>query len=274
MLAYEKRFRCVCLCVIVLGVILIGATVAQAQLPSTVDEGSLAVSYNNIAGETGWGALGAVPFVQGSIKGHASAVAQKSATLLRSKYHAEVGTSLGSWDVNLYTNGLIKAYSGADAGRVSGVGLAIEAPERKVGEFDVTAGIGIEGSNAGQIGSPNAGDTLEALGYDTEVLEEKGLYGLNPAPTGLTIDQRNAFKALVYAELAHPSGLSISVKGLPEIASDSDGDPIHQLIVSGNTSIELGEQLSLELGADLGLQTFNDEIEREIATFAGIKLSF
>ena len=274
MLLYDRRLRLAIWFIGMLSVILIGALTANAQLPSTVGEGSLAVSYNNIAGESAWGALGAVPFAQGNLKGHASAVAQKSATLLRSKYHAEIGTSLNNWDFNIYTNGVVKQYAGADAGRVSGVGLAIEAPEQKIGEFDVTAGIGIEGSNAGQIGSPNAGDTLEALGYDTEVLEEKGLYGLNPAPTGLTIDQRNAFKALVYAELAHPSGLSISVKGLPEIASDSEGDPIHQLIVSGNTSIELGEQLSLELGADLGVQTYNDVIEREIATFAGIKISF
>ena len=35
---------------------------ANAQLPSTVDETSLAVTYNNIAGEAGWGALGTLPY--------------------------------------------------------------------------------------------------------------------------------------------------------------------------------------------------------------------
>ena len=136
---------------------------------------------------------------------------------------------------------------------MSGVGVAIEAPERDVGYFHVTGGIGIEGANAGQIGAPNAGDTLEALGYDADVLEAKGLYSLNPAKTGLTIDQRNALKGLLYAELAHPSGLTICLKGLPEIVSDND-IPIHQLVISGSTSIEVRDNVSIEVGIDMGLQ--------------------
>ena len=246
---------------------------ANAQLPTTVDEPSIAGTYNQIAGVSGWGLLGAVPFEAGNFHGHASAVAQNSSTLLRTKYHAEVGTSLSNWDFNIYTNGLIKKHTGAEAGRVSGIGFAVEAPEQEIGAFNVTAGLGIEGQNGGQIGAPNAGDTLESLGYDTEALEEKGLYSLNPAPTGLTLQQGNAFKGVIYAELAHPSGLSIALKGLPEITGESE-HPVHQLIISGNTSFELGEQVSLEIGADIGLQTYQETIERELASLVAIKLSF
>ena len=245
----------------------------QAQLPSTVDEAGIAVTYNHITGVSGWGVLGAVPFESGGIKGHASAVAQKSDTLLRTKYHAEIGTRVSSWDFTFYTNGLIKRYTGAEAGRVSGIGLAIEVPEQQIGPFHVTAGLGIEGQNGGQIGAPTAGDTLEALGYDPEVLEDKGLYSLNPAPTGLTLQQGNAFKGLIYAELAHLSGVSITLKGLPEIAGTTE-HATHQLIISGNTSIEVGEQVSLEIGADIGLQTYKETIERELATLVAVKLSF
>lgn len=251
--------------------LLFSVVATQAQLPSTVDEASIAATYNQITGVSGWGVLGAVPFETGNVKGHASAIGQNSSTLLRTKYHAEIGTSLSNWDFMLYTNGLIKKYTGAEAGRVSGLGLAIEAPEQQIGVFHVTAGLGIEGQNGGQIGAPNAGDTLEALGYDPEVLDEKGLYTLNPAPTGLTLQQGNAFKGVIYAELAHPSGLTILLKGLPEITGDTD-HPVHQLIISGNTSIEVGEQVSLEIGADLGLQTYNETIEREFATFVAVKL--
>ena len=246
--------------------------IAYAQLPTTVDESSVALTYNDIAGQRGWGVLAATPYEMGMLKGYTAAIAQKGGTLLRSKYHAEVGISHKNWDFNLYTNGLVKQYEDAEAGRVSGIGLAVEAPERDVGVFHVTAGLGVEGQNAGQIGAPNAGDTLEALGYDTEVLESLGLYSLNPAPTGLTIKQGNALKALLYAELLHPSGLVISLKGLPEISGSES--PVHQLVVSGSMSFEFGENISLEVGADLGLQTFDGEFEKELATFGAVKLSY
>ena len=257
----------------IVSLFLLSVVLSHAQLPSTVDEPSIAGTYNQIAGVSGWGLLGAVPFEAGRFHGHASAVAQSSSTLLRSKGHAEIGTSLSNWDFYLYTNWLIKKYTGAEPGRVSGLGFAVEAPKQKIGVFNVTAGLGIEGQNGGQIGAPNAGDTLESFGYDPEVLEEKDLYRLNPAPTGLTLQQGNTFKGVIYAELAHPSGLSITLKGLPEITGESE-HPIHQLIISGNTSFELGEQVSLEVGADIGLQTYQETIERELATLVAVKLSF
>ena len=74
----------------------------------------------------------------------------------------------------------MKRYENAEAGRVSGIGFAVEAPEQDVGVFHITGGFGVEGQNAGQIGAPNAGDTLEALGYDTETLESLGLYSSEP----------------------------------------------------------------------------------------------
>ena len=270
---FSQTFRLALWGIAFICLLLFTAVIANAQLPTTVDEPSIAGTYNQVAGESGWGLLGAVPFKAGNIHGHATAVAQNSSTLLRTKYHAEVGTSLSNWDFNVYTNGLIKKYTGAEAGRVSGLGFAIEAPEKQIGGFNVTAGLGIEGQNGGQIGAPNAGDTLEALGYDPEVLDAKGLYSVNPAPTGLTLQQGNAFKGVVYAELAHPSGLSIALKGLPEITGESE-HPVHQLIISGNTSFELGEQVSLEIGADIGLQTYQETIERELATLVAVKLSF
>ena len=253
-------------------IVLFCSTIAYAQLPTTVDESSVAFTFNDVAGQRGWGVLTATPYEISVLKGYVAGIAQKGGTLLRSKYHAEIGTSYRHWDFNVYTNGLIKKYDGSESGRVSGIGLAVEAPERDVGVFHVTAGLGVEGQNAGQIGAPNAGDTLEALGYDPEALESLGLYSLNPAPTGLTIKQGNALKALLYAELSHPSGLVVSLKGLPEISGSES--PVHQLVVSGSTSFEFGENINFEVGADLGLQTFEGELEKELATLAAVKLSF
>lgn len=269
---YFQKTRLWFWAVTIIVLIVFCGALAHAQLPTTVDESSIAFTYNDVAGQRGWGVLGATPYAVGALKGYTAAIAQKGGTLLRSKYHAEIGTSFHNWDFNVYTNGLVKQYEGSDAGRVSGIGLAIEAPEQDVGVFHITAGLGIEGQNAGQIGAPNAGDTLEALGYDPVTLESLGLYSLNPAPTGLTIKQGNALKALLYAEISHPSGIVFSLKGLPEISASES--PVHQLVVSGSTSFELGENISLEVGADLGLQTFDGEIEKELATLAAVKLSF
>ena len=256
----------------ILALVLFCGAIAHAQLPTTVDESSIAFTYNDVAGQRGWGVLGATPYEISVIKGYAAAIAQKGQTLLRSKYHAEIGISHRNWDFNLYTNGLVKQYQDSEAGRVSGIGFAVEAPEQDIGVFHITGGFGVEGQNAGQIGAPNAGDTLEALGYDTETLESLGLYSLNPAPTGLSIKQGNALKALLYAELSHPSGLVISLKGLPEISGSES--PVHQLVVSGSTSFELGENINFEVGADLGVQTYDGELETELATLAAVKLSF
>ena len=215
--------------------VMLWSCLSFAQLPSTVDEPSVSITYNRVQDAAGWGGLVAVPYGNEKLKGHAAAVAQRGGNLLRAKYHAEIGTSAGGFDFNFYTNGLVKKYDGAELGRVSGLGIAIEAPEQDVGAFHVTVGLGIEGANGGQIGSPNAGDTLEPLGYDSEVLEEKGLYSLNPSPTGLSIAQGNALRALIYAEFSHPSGFVINVKGKPSLFGETDF-AVHQLIVSGNTS--------------------------------------
>ena len=251
---------------------------AFAQLPSTVDEPSISITYNRVQDTAGWGGLLAVPYGNDVLKGHTAAVAQRGGNLIRGKYHAEVGTAFRGFDLNAYTNGLVKKYDGAELGRVSGIGIAVEAPEKDVGAFHFTGGIGIEGANGGQIGSPNAGDTLEALGYDPEVLEAIGAYGINPAPTGLSIAQGNALRALIYAEFAHPSGFVVNVKGKPALFGETDF-PVHQLIVSGNTSIEVGDTLSVDIGIDLGFQTWqdadgNDTIQQEIALFTGIKKRF
>ena len=244
-----------------------------AQLPAEVDEPSIAGSYNNIAGNTAWGVSGAVPFGHDNIKGHIAAIIQGSPAVARGKYHAEIGYSLNDWDLNLYMNGFGKKYPGSDIGRINGTGVALEFPEFDLGQFHATGGLGIEGSNAGQIGRKNAGDILEPHNFDPEKLEELGLYQLLAEPSGLTIDQRNALKALVYLNLIHPKGFTLELKGLPEFYSDNP-DPIHQLITTFTASYELSQNINIETGIDLGLQTYKKTIEQELATLIAIKLSF
>ena len=248
------------------------AGVAYAQLPSKVDETSLAISYTELAGARAIGVLAAVPYGNESVKGYTATSFQSAGSQLRGKYHSELGKTIANWDFNLFVDGTFKGYSVSDLGRQSDVGLAIEMPEFDVGDFHATGGIGIFGRNAGRFGSPNALGTLEDNGYDVDALQGLGLESVTPAPTGLSIKAGNSLNALIYLLFSHPSGLSIQVKALPELVGADHA--VHQLLITPATSVELADQVNVELGADLGFQTWDGEIEAELATVATIKLSF
>ena len=259
--------------VALLCLILFSTTGAQAQLPATVDEASIAGTFNEIAGVRGWGLLGAVPFQTGAVSGNASAIAQSGGNIIRGKYHAEAGITLNSFDFKLYTDGTFKGYSTRDLGRQADIGLAIEFPDFAVGGFHATGGAGVFGRNAGQFGPPNARDDLENLGYDPNALDGRDLENLSPPPSGLSFKAGNSLNLLAYVLLKHPKGFNVAVKAMPEVAGAGD-NPVHQLIITPSTSFEVRDNINIELGADIGLQTFNDTIERELATLVAVKLSF
>ena len=254
-------------------VCMLSFNIAHAQLPSSVDETSIAGTYNQIAGTRGWGILGAVPFKTGVINGNASAIAQGGGNIIRGKYHAEVGITAKGFDFKLYTDGTFKGYTARDLGRQSDIGLAVEFPEFDLAGFHATGGTGVFGRNAGQFGSPNARDDLENIGYDPNSLDGRDLETLHPPPSGLSFKAGNSLNLLTYILLKHQKGFSVAVKVMPELAGAGD-NPVHQLIITPATSFELRENVNIELGADIGIQTFNDTIERELATLLAVKLSF
>ena len=244
-----------------------------AQLPATVDEASIAGTFNEIAGVRGWGLIGAAPYQTGAVSGNVSAIAQGGGNIIRGKYHAEAGITVNAFDFKLYTDGTFKGYSVSDLGRQADVGLAIEFPDFDVAGFHATGGAGVFGRNAGQFGPPNARDDLENLGYDPNSLDERNLESLSPPPSGLSFKAGNSLNLLAYVLLKHPKGFNIAVKVMPEVAGGGD-NPVHQLVITPSTSFELRDNVNIELGADIGLQTFNDTIERELATLVAVKLSF
>lgn len=256
-----------------LTIVLYSAITAHAQLPATVDEVSVAGTFNQIASARGWGLLGAAPFQTGAVNGNVSAIAQGGGNIIRGKYHAEAGITFSDFDFKLYTDGTFKGYSARDLGRQADVGLAVEFPDFDVAGFHATGGAGVFGRNAGQFGPPNARDDLENLGYDPNTLDGRNLETLNPPPTGLSFKAGNSLNLLAYVLLKHPKGFNVAVKAMPELAGAGD-NPVHQLIITPSTSIEVRDNVNIELGADIGIQTFNDTIERELATLVAVKLSF
>ena len=250
----------------IVGLMMICGALAHAQLPSDVDETSVAITFNEIAGNRGWGALGAVPFKNG----HVSAIAQGGGNVIRGKYHAEVNFPVSAFQFKVFTDGVFKGATVRDLGRQADVGLAIEVPFQH-GKFPVS--IGVFGRNAGPFGPPNARDDLENLGYDPNTLDGRDLETLKPPPSGLSFKAGNSVNLLVATEVHLPYDVSLGVRLMPELAGAGD-NPVHQLIITPSTSFELGENINLEFGADFGFQTFNDEIETELATLVAVKLAF
>lgn len=269
----NQKFRLLLWGVVFVCLLLFSVGFVYAQLPTKVDEVSIAGTYNQIAGNTGWGLLGAVPFNAGSVNGNASAIAQGSGNIIRGKYHAEAGITLRSFDFKVYTDGTFKGYSVRDLGRQADIGLAVEFPEFDLAGFHATGGAGVFGRNAGQFGAPNARDDLENIGYDPNSLDGRDLETLHPPPAGLSFKTGNSLNLLAYILLTHPKGFNVAVKAMPELAGAGD-NPVHQLIITPSTSFELRDNVNIEFGADIGIQTFNGTIERELATLAAVKLSF
>lgn len=217
--------------------------------------------------------LGAAPFDIGTLSGNVSALAQGGGNIIRGKYHAEAGITVSDFDIKLYTDGTFKGYAASDLGRQADVGVAIEVPDFAFKGWRATGGAGVFGRNAGPFGPPNARDDLENFGYDANALEGRGLETLNPPPAGLSFKAGNSLNLLTYVLLKHPKGVNVSIKAMPEVAG-AGNTPVHQLIITPSTRFELRENINIELGADIGLQTFNDTIERELATLVAVKLSF
>ena len=268
-----KTTRFIIWILIVITLLILNITLSNAQLPATVDEPSLAMTYNEIAGSRGWGILGAVPFQTRHVNGNVSAIAQGGGNIIRGKYHAEAGITIRRFDFKLYTDGTFKGHSARDIGRQADIGLAIEFPEFDVAGFHATGGTGIFGRNAGQFGPPNARDDLENIGYDPNTLDGRELELLHPPPSGLSFKSGNSLNLLAYILLTHPKGFNVAIKAMPELVGAGD-NPVHQLIITPSTSFELRDNINIEFGADIGIQTFNDTIERELATLVAVKLTF
>lgn len=237
---------------------------AYAQLPSEVNETSVAVTFNEIAGNRGWGALGAVPFKNG----HVSAIAQGGGNIVRGKYHAEVNFPVSAFQFKVFTDGVFKGATVSDLGRQADVGLAIEVPTKWT-----NVSVGVFGRNAGPFGPSNARDDLENLGYDPNSLDGRDLETLKPPPSGLSFKAGNSVNLLVATEVHLPYDVSLGVRLMPELAGAGE-NPVHQLIITPSTSFELRDNINIELGADVGFQTFNDAIETELATLVAVKLAF
>lgn len=216
--------------------------------------GSIGITYNRIVSDSSYGAVFEYETKLGNLPFNFTGQAQVG-NVYRGKYHADLSFPLLGTSANLFVDGLIKGYALDDLGRQQDFGVSIDIPNSPIG-------IGIFGRNAGPFGPPNAGDDLEALGYDPAALEERDLYSLNPAPTGLTFKGGSSFNALITTDFDF-NGIDANLRLLPELIGD--GAKAHQAILHLQTDVQ-----KIKVGLDLGLQAYDGELEYETAALISV----
>lgn len=263
---FDTTERSVILITLVTLILAFFAHFSYAQLPTDVEHTSVSVSLNQIVDDRSFAALVAAPYDLELFDGYVAGIGQ-TGNVLRGKYHAEAGIDLGAFRGVVYTDGTFKGYSIDDIGRQADYGIAVDTP--KISGANVR--IGIFGRNAGEFGPPNARDILENNGFDPNDLDNRDLETLTPPPAGLSFQRGSSLNALIQTGFAY-RGVSIKVAGMPELTGE--GNPAHQGIISAFANTGISEHISIDLGAELGLQWWNNTVEREVAYFVGIGLDF
>lgn len=253
---------------IIVAMLIIFSSLAFAQLPSNPDETSLSIAVNKIVDTTGWGGSFAVPYtLNDNVSGYFATAAQ-GGDLIRGRYHAEVSYKIGVLDTTLYTDGTYKGPEVANLGRQADLGVTIGLPTLFSGDVEV----GIFGRSGGAFAKPNAFDDLSAKGYDEAVLETyDGLADLNPAPTGLSLGDRNSVNLLVAIQ-KHFGDVGASLKLMPELVGSTD-DAVDQAILNLHTNYQLSEKVSLGVVFELGGQRFRESGDIETETAGSLTLN-
>ena len=255
----------------------------QLSSVASLGKGSISASLLQMPDGTGWGVVAATPFKSGEIWWEASIKAQAVGGVLRGKYHIEAIKEFGTsgWGVVIFQNGTFKGYTAkpADIGRDSRLGVGIDTEPYKVGDFYLTVRVGIFGVNANEWGPPNAYDVLVQNAFNEADLEKiPELLTLTPAKQGLSIPGGNRTNVLFQTAWHHPSGFYMPLQIMPALDFTDDG--VHQLIISPHISWEIGESWkvgetwNIETRIDLAFQAHARDIEHEVTTYFGGKLSF
>ena len=241
-------------------IVLLSST-GMAQLPTNPEKGSIAVGLDRIVNDTGWNLLTAVPYDFNGANGYIAGIMQ-GGDIIRGKYHAEIGVDVSVFRLVLFTKGTVKGYSFETLGRDYRYGFGADTPDIK----GVSLRIGIFGVNADHYGPPNAYQTLENNNYDPSTFEGLGLKEINPPASGLSFNAGNFVNLLVETRFSI-RGISAKIAGMPQLTGENKA---HQLINSFYINKALGRGFSLDIGAELGLQYFNEQIENETAYFIGL----
>lgn len=258
--------------------LLLFSTSIYAQLPSSVDEGSIGIGLNQLPGAPiSWNINAAVPYGKESVGGFAAALVQNNGTVTRGRFHAELGKNFGDIRAEIYADGtFINQGDGFGRDVQTGANAVVDT-----GYLEIK--IGLAGKSGGAMAQPNLFDLASANGYDENYLEKvthedgKTLSQINPARTGLSFQNRNSIVLRVGTEFDLPYGISAEASAMPElhgVSSDVDSEPLDQLIVTLNKSYAVSRSFSVNAGADVAFQRFRESGTTESAVAGRVSANF
>ena len=251
-------------------VMLLSVGGAWAQLPTDVDNVSLALTYDQVVDDTGWGFLGAAPLKAGPVDGHVSAIFQ-GGDVIRGKYHIEGVLPVGPLGVKLFGDGGTRGDSWSTLGKQIDFGSALQTPDIEISGADVNVGVGVFARNSGAFGRLNARDALEAQGFDPNQLDDLGLEGIKLPKRGLSFPAGNSLQFLGYVT-ASQGDVSGSLKIVQQLTGKDK--KTQQAIGSLYISRDIGEHLAVELGGEAGFQRYQKKWESEYALLSAVAFNY
>ena len=185
----------------------------------------------------------------------------QSGDVYRGKTHAEITFYVSAVGIKLLSDTTAKGYTLDTLGRDSNVAVALTVP---AGDLNFDVGIG--GKQASPWGAPNALSELVPKGYDQTELEALGLDKVTPAPRGLPF-QEGAFLQTYIATGFKRGGVDIDIKGIIQLTGE---EKAHQVLTSFDTSRNIGGNFTLNIGAEVGVMSYQKSIHSEVAIFTGL----
>ena len=218
---------------------------------------SIGLTYNQIAGSVGLG-----------FAGNTEHNITENVNFELDVNGAQAGTVRGRWTAEvtaydyfrIYQAGLFTGPRVRNLGYTADIGAAVHLPILT----GSGVGVGIVGRSGGEFARESLSDFGERHGYDPQ----SSVAEVFPAPTGLSIRPGQSLNILVYTDFEYKS-IDVNVKLLPQLTGKNKA---HAALITGKTDFHLLNNLSLQVGLDVGLQHYKNSVELETASLAAVTL--
>ena len=222
--------------------------------------GNIGFNFAQVIEDTALGVNGEYEYAGEGWNLEADALLQAQ-DVYRGKGNTEVTFDVSSVGIKLILQNRGKGYSLDTMGFDNNAFVALTVPTG-----DLNFDIGIGGKKASPWGTPNALNELVPKGYDESQLEALGLQNVFPAPRGLPFQDGTFLQTYISTGFSKGE-VDIDLKGIVQITGKNKA---HQVLTSFDTQKELFDNVSLNLGAEVILMSYQDEIHYETAWFAGV----
>lgn len=245
------------------------ATIFATAVTADISETTVGLSLSELLGERAIGFNAATPFETGRIKGEATAQGLSTGGIIKGNYHVEAGVEVNGWDVLAFTDSEVKGYELNNLNPKSKLGMALEAPDQKIGQFDISFKIGVFGQDGGVFANQNALKILEEAGVNIDKLDPS-LGKVFPDPIGIPYINKNTLNNLFELELSHPSNVKSEIQFMPELLGK--GNKAHQGKVILHLNRKFGKHLNWRFTGEFAALWYKGSTHTETAFSQSINI--